>query len=538
MAETGKRKLESTTEREVKVKLEEPDTPVKLENGASNNNSNVKQEEDVEMRTTTTTTGLIVCPYLDTIERKVLDFDFEKLCSVSLASLNVYACLVCGKYFQGRGKSTYAYLHSLEADHHVFINLETEKIYCLPDGYEVIDTSLADIQYNLHPRFNHTKVLQFDSNTLYTHALDGTDYLPGVVGLNNTKSTDWLNVVVQALSRVPIIRNHYIAVTDYKATLPDGSFKNEMARRFGEILCKMWNAENFKGHVSPHEILQAVSAESGKKFKIGTQSDPLKFLSWFLHTLHRLHSKKDKRPNPISRAFEGELLVTSQKMDESQEITRETKPFFYLSLDLPPAPLFKDNVDQNIIPQVPLFDLLSKFDGDTEEIVDGVRKKYIITRLPRYLIIHVKRFTQNNWFVEKNPTLVNFPIKNLDMKAFKKPREIPSTDTLESMSVKALKAMAAKRKIDTSRIVEKDDLVGKLAASFAAKKEATKYDLIANICHDGKPDQGTYRVHIYHAARDTWFELQDLHVWSTETMPQLVALSETYIQIYALQNQD
>lgn len=39
--------------------------------------------------------------YLDTVNRQMLDFDFEKLCSVSLSNLNVYACLVCGKYFQG-----------------------------------------------------------------------------------------------------------------------------------------------------------------------------------------------------------------------------------------------------------------------------------------------------------------------------------------------------------------------------------------------------------------------------------------------------
>ena len=35
------------------------------------------------------------------INRKLLDFDFEKLCSVSLSNLNVYGCLCCGKYFQG-----------------------------------------------------------------------------------------------------------------------------------------------------------------------------------------------------------------------------------------------------------------------------------------------------------------------------------------------------------------------------------------------------------------------------------------------------
>lgn len=58
----------------------------------------------------------------------MLDFDFEKVCSVSLSNINVYGCLVCGKYFQGRGKSSYAYAHSIHEDHHVFLNLETQKV--------------------------------------------------------------------------------------------------------------------------------------------------------------------------------------------------------------------------------------------------------------------------------------------------------------------------------------------------------------------------------------------------------------------------
>ena len=39
---------------------------------------------------------------METISRQLLDFDFEKCCSVSLSPVNVYACLVCGKYFQVR----------------------------------------------------------------------------------------------------------------------------------------------------------------------------------------------------------------------------------------------------------------------------------------------------------------------------------------------------------------------------------------------------------------------------------------------------
>lgn len=79
-----------------------------------------------------------LCPYLDTINRQYLDFDFEKLCSVSLTRINVYACLVCGKYFQGRGTNTHAYTHSVAEGHHVFLNLQTLKFYCLPDNYEII----------------------------------------------------------------------------------------------------------------------------------------------------------------------------------------------------------------------------------------------------------------------------------------------------------------------------------------------------------------------------------------------------------------
>ncbi|KAM7530708.1 hypothetical protein LguiB_034118 [Lonicera macranthoides] len=93
------------------------------------------------------------CPYLDSVNRKVLDFDFEKFCSVSLSNFNVYACLVCGKYYQGRGQKSHAYTHSLEVGHHVYISLRTEKVYCLPDGYEINDPSLDDIRLVLNPRF-------------------------------------------------------------------------------------------------------------------------------------------------------------------------------------------------------------------------------------------------------------------------------------------------------------------------------------------------------------------------------------------------
>ena len=42
--------------------------------------------------------------------------------------------------------------------------------------------------------------------------------------------------------------------------------------------------------------------------------------------------------------------------------------FMYLTLDLPTAPLYKDEKEQLIIPQVPLFNILAKFNGITEKV--------------------------------------------------------------------------------------------------------------------------------------------------------------------------
>lgn len=95
----------------------------------------------------------VTCRYLDTVSRTVLDFDFEKVCSVSLSPINVYACLACGKFFQGRTRGSHAMTHSLEADHRVFINLSNSKCYCLPDDYEIDDSALDDVRVCFLTRF-------------------------------------------------------------------------------------------------------------------------------------------------------------------------------------------------------------------------------------------------------------------------------------------------------------------------------------------------------------------------------------------------
>ncbi|KAI9272949.1 hypothetical protein BDA99DRAFT_432777 [Phascolomyces articulosus] len=367
--------------------------------------------------------------YLDTIDRHMLDFDFEKVCSVSLSHLNVYACLVCGKYYQGRGKSSHAYFHSIHKDHHVFINLHTLKVYILPDGYEVQDTSLDDIKYVLNPTLTKQQVNQLDTNLKSSYDLNNKKYLPGFVGLNNVKANDYVNVIVQALIHIPSLRDYFI-LQDFEA-----QGKSQLVTRFGALVRKMWNPRAFKGQVSPHELLQEISSASQKRFRLTEQSNAIDFLSWFLNTLHKdLGGTKKRNSSVIYRIFQGEVQVESQDVgpgeqsseekgitlfDEDREIKKNNVPFLFLALDLPPAPLYQDEAEKDIIPQVPLTTILAKYDGKKIQETANQKRRYHIKRLPEYLIFHIKRFNKNNWTLEKNPTIVNFPIQNVDMSTCK-----------------------------------------------------------------------------------------------------------------------
>ncbi|TMW60496.1 hypothetical protein Poli38472_000538 [Pythium oligandrum] len=494
------------------------------------------------------------CPYLDTINHQLLDFDFEKVCSVTLSDQNVYACLVCGKYFQGRGKSTHAFTHSVQNSHHVFINLQNDKIYCLPDNYEVIDTALQPIKNALRPAFQLKTIGKLDENRLLAQDAFGVSYLPGFIGLNNLKHTDYINVVVQALAHVPPLRDFFLLSSNTV-----GKSKSSLVLRFGELLRKMWSPHNFKNTISPHEFVQEVSVSSNKRFHVGQQNESVEFLSWLLNELHRGLGGSHKRGSSIiHKCFQGLIevkttdetkLAPEEAADDEKRALAPSKtantPFLMLSLDLPSTPLFKDSQGGNIIPQVPLFTVLEKYDGNhVTHVLQGsqrLTKTYSIKSLPSYLIFHVKRFTRNNFFVEKNPTIVNFPVKNLELREYVQFDDVVlSEEELAAKSVSELQAILTKHKVSFKDCVEKRDLVDKI---MNVTIPSTKYNLIANVCHDspvttGKETalktnpltEGSYRVHLQNRATEQWYEIQDLHV--QETMPQLIGVSESYLMIY------
>ncbi|KAH8908715.1 cysteine proteinase [Coniochaeta sp. PMI_546] len=443
--------------------------------------------------------------YLDTIDRNVLDFDFEKLCSVTLSNINVYACLVCGRYYQGRGPKSHAYFHALDEGHHVFINMETQKVYVLPEGYEVKSKSLDDIKFVSDPRYTRQEVMAFDRTPRTSWTLSGKPYVPGFVGMNNIKENDYFNVIIQALSHVAPLRNFFL--------LEDFSSAPELVKRTSILFRKIWNPRAFKSHVSPHELLQEVSLRSNKRFTLTHQSDPVDFLSWYLNNLHLGLGGSKTRPNSstIQHVFQGRIKVESQaitakadagdrlRFEEAAEVKVDLVRFLFLTLDLPAAPLFQDELEKNIIPQVPLHNILSKYNGVRAQEHLAQRKRYrLLHPLPPFLVFHVKRFSQNKFVSERNPTIVTFEPHGLDVSPYVEPDpEHPGGAPIY-------------------------------------------YDLVANVVHeavrakedvvDTAEEKKTWKVQLRDKAIDEWVVAQDLFV--DKIRSELLYLGETYLQIW------
>ena len=82
--------------------------------------------------------------------------------------------------------------------------------------------------------------------------LGDASYLPGVMGLNNIKNNDGMNVVFQALTHVRPLRDFFLD----KALTEEVEEQSPLVRHFAELCRKMWSPNRFRAHVSPHEILQ------------------------------------------------------------------------------------------------------------------------------------------------------------------------------------------------------------------------------------------------------------------------------------------
>ncbi|OII75401.1 ubiquitin C-terminal hydrolase [Cryptosporidium ubiquitum] len=480
------------------------------------------------------------CPYLSTINRSVLDFDYEKICSVTLKEEHIYCCLVCGINYQGKGRDSVAYKHSLELGHHLFINLTNSIIVCLPNDYEICEHSLEDIKRYLHPRFSSEII----SSSLYnvSRTFDGIEFFPGFIGLSNFGNNDSLNAIILMLSRITQFRDLCLS---YKL------YDNEIEKRIPDPLLfsiiesiqKIYNPNNLKGKFSPYDLVKIIEKKSDGKFPFSKTSnnsafsnsfmqsniyaqnsiiiDPMALFSWIIYNLKKKIDKYLKKfqikfipetekktnkshMNIINACIQGQLCLKSSQYsssellesnaDKSKRYKKNSElksdkniSFNCLTLTLPSiiestmkiSSSCQNNDDKTVF-QIPIYQLLdSKFFSSSNS--------QLISKLPCYLFIHISRFSKSNLNLEKNKTIVSFPLIDLDLSPYIHP---------DSISL----------------------------------NPCTKYNLITNISHKGSIQNGKFLTHLLHPTRNEWIEIEDINV--KVVLPQAILLNETYILAY------
>ena len=144
--------------------------------------------------------------------------------------------------------------------------------------------------------------------------------------------------------------------------------------------------------------------------------------------------------------------------------------------------------------------ILNKYDGvrPQEKMKNRVRYR-LLHPLPPYLLFHIKRFSKNKFVSERNPTIVTFPVRSLDMSPYVEPNP-----------------------------------------KIHPPGEPIWYDLVANITHEavkkkddsveGEQDTKIWRVQLRDRSRDEWYGIQDLFV--EKERGETLFTKESYMQVW------
>lgn len=351
-------------------------------------------------------------------------------------------------------------------------------VYCLPDNYRVIDTSFAKLSAALRPTFSKDDVVQLDRLPKTVSTTDGGSRLAGAVPLDSLHAPHYITVSLQILLSASPLRDYLLttyASKDSSANTPPPPPKpgGDLAHALANLCAKLWAPIALRPHIAPHELLQLVARESGGRFDNST-GDPVEFVAWMLNGL------TGDTGEVARQLFRGELEV--QKFSKGK-VKKVSTGFWYLPMELPPRPLFKDANERTLVPQIALEKLLRKFDGVSRVPVmrNGGEKVYHVVRLPRFLFLIVKRFSNGTFGMQKNSCVVHLPPEGLDI-------------------------------------------------AQIGGAEGEKYKLLAVVLHEGDVENGKYRIAIRHHATKSWYDLSDMS--AKPTAEQLVSLTDTYLLLY------
>jgi len=281
----------------------------------------------------------------------------------------------------------------------------------------------------------------------YTNGIDkeespAKETTGGASGLRNIGNTCFMNSVLQCLSNTKQLTNYLLNDEHLREiNTSNSSMKGSLIKAFATVIKGLWKGS---GRVVDPSSLKGAVNRFAPRFSGYNQEDSQEFLRYLLEGLHEDVNRVLTKPTPINSEIDSSLSVCEQAMeawkryirrDDSQlvdlfvgqlkstlrcsECSHESvtfEPFWDLSLGIPAR-----------TGEVSLLDCLDSF--TKEEVLDGdemptcerckarrkCTKRYSLYRLPKILVVHLKRFSQSDRFKQKLSSTVTFPLNGLNL---------------------------------------------------------------------------------------------------------------------------
>ncbi|XP_072342456.1 ubiquitin carboxyl-terminal hydrolase 2-like isoform X3 [Scyliorhinus torazame] len=283
----------------------------------------------------------------------------------------------------------------------------------------------------------------------------------GLVGLRNLGNTCFMNSMLQCLSNTRELRDYCIQNT-YRRELHNRSRTNTaLMEEFAKLLQSLWTSSS-NDPISPSEFKTQIQ-KYAPRFVGYNQQDAQEFLRFLLDGLHNevnrvsVRSKAtvedldhlcddekgrrmwkkylEREDSRIVDHFVGQLK-SSLTCSECGYCSTVFDPFWDLSL-----PISKKGYGEvSLMDCIRLFTKEDVLDGDEKPTCYRCKfrrkctKKFTIQKFPKILVLHLKRFSEARIRTSKLSTIVNFPLKDLDLREFSSENNVHAVYNLYAVS--------------------------------------------------------------------------------------------------------
>jgi len=267
----------------------------------------------------------------------------------------------------------------------------------------------------------------------------------GTGGLKNLGNTCFMNSVIQCLSNTKLLVD-YLLSDEYTSDLntTNSSMKGSLVKAFAALIKNLWKPA--ARIVDPSSLKGAVQ-RFAPRFSGYNQEDSQEFLRYLLEGLHEDVNRVSVKPQPINTEIDPELSVQEQGMEAwKRYLRRDDSKLVDIFVGQLKSTLRCSSCDYESVTFEPFWDLslpIPSRSGEVslnecleaftkEEVLDGDEmptcgrcktrrrciKFYSLYKLPRVLVVHLKRFSPTERFRSKLSSTVTFPLTAFDVSRF------------------------------------------------------------------------------------------------------------------------